>query len=143
MRCCSEGKAKLAGVALCHPYFWGSELIGSETSDPTVRGRVEGLWRVANRQGVGVDDSWFNPMAEDAPSLRGLGCERLMVAWPRRMCWRRGEGVLRGSEGERVERGGGVLVEAEGEDHVFFYMKPECVKALELRETMVAFIKRK
>ncbi|ONK54902.1 uncharacterized protein A4U43_UnF9900 [Asparagus officinalis] len=141
MRAGAEGIA-LEGIQLVHPFFWGTERIGSETmlKAGTVK-FIANLWTAVTTPDVGPDDPRFNPIAKSSPSLKGLGCRRAMVCVAD--CDRLAERgrayceVLRGSgwKGE-VE-----LVESKGE-HVFHLKSPEGEEALALLKKMVEFFTR-
>ncbi|OVA12566.1 Alpha/beta hydrolase fold-3 [Macleaya cordata] len=76
-----DGLRSIRGAFLVHPYFWGSDPIGSETGmDPGRKSIVERIWLfVSPLSSDGIDDPMFNPFAPGAPSLSGLGCEKVLV----------------------------------------------------------------
>ncbi|KAH7655447.1 Carboxylesterase protein [Dioscorea alata] len=129
---------EVLGMVLIHPYFWGSEVIGEETRDPTTRSFMEGLWKMACVEEIGhVDHELYNPLMEGR--LGGLKCGKVMVMVA-------GKDVLR-ERGrvyyEKVKESGWdgevELHESEEEEHVFHLNKPECDKALALLDKIVAF----
>ncbi|KAJ6400092.1 hypothetical protein OIU84_015698 [Salix udensis] len=74
----------LLGIALVHPYFWGSVRIGSEAGYPddkflVNRGYVDRVWPFICPSNPDNDDPRVNPVAGGAPSLAGLGCKRVLV----------------------------------------------------------------
>ncbi|CAN1776575.1 Probable carboxylesterase 2, partial [Linum perenne] len=71
----------LLGAALVHPYFWGSEPIGSESVNhlPEAKAGANSLWPFICPSNPDNDDPRVNPVAEDGPGLVGLGCRRVLV----------------------------------------------------------------
>ncbi|CAN0922257.1 Probable carboxylesterase 2 [Linum grandiflorum] len=109
---------EILGAALVHPYFWGSELIGSEAIYYPPEAKE------------GNDDPRVNPVAEDGPGLVGLGCRRVLVCVAekdvlRDRGWMYYEAKLVGSGW----KGTAEFVETEGKDHVFHIIEPDCVEA--------------
>ncbi|XP_066318699.1 tuliposide A-converting enzyme 2, chloroplastic-like [Miscanthus floridulus] len=144
-----QARPPLKGAVLIHPWFWGSEAVGEEPADPAVRAMGAGLWFFACPETSGMDDPRMNPMAPAAPGLHTLACERVMV------CAAEGDFLRwRGrayAEAVAAARGGGLgvgdaaaagveLLETMGEGHVFYLFKPDCDKAKEMMDKMVAFI---
>ncbi|ONK60789.1 uncharacterized protein A4U43_C08F22620 [Asparagus officinalis] len=128
------------GMILIHPYFWGTEPIGSEVArDPKERKFYEDVWKFVNSGGAHADDPMVNVMAENAPSLKGLPCERVMVAVAGKDALvERGRAyyqALKGSGwGGEVE-----LVDIEDVEHCFHLKNPEVDEAMGLIEKMAAF----
>jgi acetyl esterase/lipase len=134
--------ARLKGAVLIHPWFWGSEAVGEETRHPLARAMGGRLWTFACPGSSGVDDPRMNPLAPDAPGLDTLACDRVMVcvAEGDHLRWRgrayaEALAAARGGDGQGVE-----LLETEGEGHVFHLMKPDCDKAKEMFDRIVAFV---
>ncbi|PPS19418.1 hypothetical protein GOBAR_AA01156 [Gossypium barbadense] len=69
----------LLGIALVHPYFWGSEPIGSEALNPDGKAVVDRLWPFLCPANQDNNDPRVNPVSTDGPSLVGLGCRRVLV----------------------------------------------------------------
>ncbi|KAF8695147.1 hypothetical protein HU200_037758 [Digitaria exilis] len=133
------GSPRVEGAVMLHPWFGGSKRIEGETE---VAAEVTAVfWKYACPGAVGgVDDPRLNPLAPGAPALEKLGCARMLVctgskdwfyargrayyeavaasAWPGEVAWH----------------------ESEGEEHVFFLEKPECEKAEQLMDRVVAFV---
>jgi acetyl esterase/lipase len=138
------GRPPLKGAVLIHPWFWGSEAVGEEPQDPALRAMGGGLWFFSCPETSGMDDPRMNPMAPGAPGLQHLACERVLV------CAAEGDFLRwRGrayAEAVAAARGGGLgdtgveLLETAGEGHVFYLFKPDCDKAKEMLDKMVAFI---
>uniref|UniRef100_A0ACD5YNA4 Uncharacterized protein n=1 Tax=Avena sativa TaxID=4498 RepID=A0ACD5YNA4_AVESA len=132
--------ARLKGAVLIHPWFWGSEAVGEETRHPVTRAMGGRLWMFACPGSTGVDDPRMNPLAPGAPGLETLACERVMVcvAEGDHLRWRGrayAEALAAARGGDGVE-----LLETEGEGHVFHLFKPDCDKAKEMFDRIVAFV---
>ncbi|ONK54755.1 uncharacterized protein A4U43_UnF11900 [Asparagus officinalis] len=72
---------RIEGMILAHPYFWGATPIDGEIKNPLVRLMLDWAWRVVSSDEISssLDHPSINPVAEGAPDLAGLGCERAMV----------------------------------------------------------------
>ncbi|XP_010943013.1 probable carboxylesterase 12 [Elaeis guineensis] len=131
---------RVRGLVLVHPYFLRREPYPSELVDKGLKEKIDGLWLLVCPGTVGMDDPLVNPLAEAAPSLKGLGCEKVLV------CAAEKDGLKDSGrayyEGVRRSGWGGELewFESEGEGHAFHFMKMSCEKALELMERTVKFI---
>ncbi|KAH0452218.1 hypothetical protein IEQ34_019517 [Dendrobium chrysotoxum] len=128
------------GMALVHPYFWGSEAVGSEGREESWRAWMDGLWRAVSGGGKGMDDAWINPAAEGEETVARLGCRRVLICVAERDPMReRGRAYweMLKSSGWRGEV---EIVETEGEGHVFHLEKAEGdVKVRELMDDLVTF----
>ncbi|CAL4887181.1 unnamed protein product [Urochloa decumbens] len=144
------GGAKLKGAVMIHPWFWGSEAVGEEPREPAFRAMGAGLWFFSCPGATSMDDPRMNPMAPGAPPLGKLACERVLVCaaegdflrW-RGRAYAEAVAKARGCAlgGENNAGGGGVeLMETAGEGHVFYLFKPDCDKAKEMLDKIVAFI---
>ena len=132
---------KIEGLALVHPYFWGSEPLGTETTDPASREFVERVWRTACPTTEGADDPLINPLAAAAPPLKGLACRRVVVfVAGKDILKERGRAFYEALVGCGWE-GEAELVEDEGMDHVFHLFDPASDEAVAKMEKMVAFLK--
>ncbi|RLN07331.1 gibberellin receptor GID1L2 [Panicum miliaceum] len=142
-----RGHAPLKGAVLIHPWFWGSEAVGEEPREPAFRAMGAGLWFFACPGTSDMDDPRMNPMAPGAPGLGALACERVMVCaaegdflrW-RGRAYAEAVAAARGVGLEDAGGGGVELLETMGEGHVFYLFKPDCDKAKEMLDKMVAFI---
>ncbi|KAJ4977947.1 hypothetical protein NE237_008727 [Protea cynaroides] len=144
MRMRAEPDVKLLGVALIHPYFWGSEPIGSEAKAPneSQKEAADRVWPFACPSNPDCDDPRINPMAANAPSLVELGCIRVLV-------FVAAEDVLKDRGWlycEALGRSGWMgtveIRETEEEGHCFHLDKPESMKASELVTCLAAFLNR-
>ncbi|CAI0465233.1 unnamed protein product [Linum tenue] len=135
---------RLLGVALVHPYFWGSTPIGSEPiyPQPDAKAVTERLWPFICPSSPDNDDPRVNPMTPDGPSLVGLGCKRVLVYVAEKDLlkdrgWLYYEAVGRSGWMGVVEIG-----ETEGEGHGFHLYDLESEKAEALIKRLAAFFNR-
>ncbi|CAH2050673.1 unnamed protein product [Thlaspi arvense] len=119
------GELTLVGAFLTHPYFFGSEPIGSEPKHGFEQTLHYRCWNFVYPDAPGgINNPMISPMAAGAPSLVTLGCRRLFVGVA-------GEDEIRdrgvwyyeavkdsGWEGE-IE-----LFEIEGEGHAHQVLRP-------------------
>ncbi|XP_008805889.1 tuliposide A-converting enzyme 2, chloroplastic-like [Phoenix dactylifera] len=130
---------RIRGMVLIHPYFAGRDPFPSELADMGLKEKMDGLWVLACPGTVGMDDPLVNPLAEAAPSLKGLGCEKVLVCVAEKDVLReRGRAYY---EGLKRSGWGGVVewLESEGVGHAF-HVQNDCEQALELMERTVKFI---
>ncbi|KAJ4977691.1 hypothetical protein NE237_008471 [Protea cynaroides] len=142
MRMGAEPGLKLLGLALVHPFFWGSEPIGSEAKAPNQnrKASVDRIWPYTCPSNPDNDDPRINPMAANAPSLVELGCSRVLV-------FVAAEDVLRDRGWlyyEALGRSGWMgtveFRETEEEDHCFHLYKPKSMKAIDLVTCLATFL---
>ncbi|KDP38376.1 hypothetical protein JCGZ_04301 [Jatropha curcas] len=133
---------ELLGIALVHPYFWGSDPIGSEAADPDKKAHIDRLWPFICPSNPDNDDLRINPVALGGPGLTGLGCKRVLVSVAEK-------DVLkdRGWVYYRVLSGSGwmgvvEIGETEGEDHAFHLNDLESQKAKNLIQRLAHFFNR-
>ncbi|KAF3339455.1 tuliposide A-converting enzyme 1 [Carex littledalei] len=134
------GGAKIRGAVLIHPYFLSSKEVESEKTDPVTTKKLTSLWKIVCPSTTGSDDPWINPLAENAPSLSGLGCERVLVLVG-------GTDTLRDRGRDYYEKlkvcgwkGEVKLWEAIGEGHCFHLRKPESDHAGAQDEVICKFL---
>ncbi|XP_008805244.2 probable carboxylesterase 2 [Phoenix dactylifera] len=140
-----RAEAKIEGLVLIHPHFWGSDRMGCEkdrVDKPFLEAEMlDRLWPFAWGSAVESDDPQINPMAEGAPSLAGLGCGRVLVVTAERDVLRdRGRAYCKALRGSGW-RGVVELLETEAEDHVFHLLNPGCDKALEMMTRLAGFLR--
>ncbi|XP_030450731.1 probable carboxylesterase 12 [Syzygium oleosum] len=127
-----------AGIALVHPFFWGSEPVGTESTEAGRRAWTVGFLKMTCPTISGADDPIINPAAD--PGLGRLGCGKVLVFVAEKDGLRsRGwyyEEVLKKSGW----RGSVGVVETKGEDHVFHLMNPSCENAVDLMKRLVKFL---
>ncbi|KAI7729091.1 hypothetical protein M8C21_007323 [Ambrosia artemisiifolia] len=136
-----HGGVKILGVFLSHPYFWGSEPLGSEpltSRDTSILYRTWMLVYPGAQEGI--DNPHINPFAKIAPCLGRLGCKRLMVCVAskdelRDRGFRYYEVVKEsGWEGELS------VFEDEGEGHGFHIFNPNTMNAKEMFKRLAGFV---
>ncbi|CAL5081807.1 unnamed protein product [Urochloa decumbens] len=132
---------RIEGVVLLHAGFAGREPIDGETPEwMEISGK---LWCFVCPDATdGADDPRMNPMAAAAPSLRKLPCKRVLVCVAEKDFTRpRGrayyEALVASGWSGAVE-----LFESEGQEHVFFLIKPGSDEAVELMDRLVSFFAR-
>ncbi|XP_044490258.1 probable carboxylesterase 7 [Mangifera indica] len=128
------------GIVLCHPYFWGNEAVGNETSDAKSRKFIETLWRFAYPETTGCDDPWINPVVDR--DLSKLSCRRVLVFVAEKdlLCAR---GWYYHQKLKEIGWGGEVEVfETKGEDHVFHLFNPAGENAEAMLKKTAAFYLR-
>ncbi|CAN6196213.1 unnamed protein product [Urochloa humidicola] len=146
MMAASEGEAgsgtaavvQIEGAVLLHAGFAGRELIDGETPEWNEISRK--LWCFACPEARdGPDDPRMNPLAAAAPSLQSLPCRRVLVCVA-------GKDLLRPRGRAYYEAlaasgwsGAVELFESEGQEHVFFLLKPGSDEALALMDRLVSF----
>ncbi|KAL6995532.1 hypothetical protein U1Q18_005667 [Sarracenia purpurea var. burkii] len=129
----------ILGIALVHPYFWGSVPIGSETLDPVRKGLVDRGWPFVCPSSPDCDDPRINPVAAGAPSLAGLGCRRVLVCVAEKDVMRDRGWVYFRALGRIGWMGVVEIHETDGEDHAFHLFDLECEKAKDLIGRLAAF----
>ncbi|XP_062175911.1 probable carboxylesterase 2 [Alnus glutinosa] len=137
-----EGLAgvKLQGIALVHPYFWGKEPIGGETTEAQRRAMVEYFWRFVCPATSGTDDPYINPASD--PKLGSLGCGSVLVCVAEKDLLKE-RGLYYCELLEKSGWGGAVeVMEAPGEDHVFHLRDPLSENSVALLNRIVSFINR-
>ncbi|KAK2992283.1 hypothetical protein RJ640_020276 [Escallonia rubra] len=135
---------EILGVGLDHPYFWGSDSIGSEgvhreSITVVTKSNMVRLWPFVCLSNPDNDDPRINPVAEGAPNLVGLVFKRVLVSVA-------GKDLLRDRGWmyyEALSRSGWMGVveihETEGEDHGFHFRNLDYEKAKDLIRRQAAF----
>lgn len=142
----SGARKEFEGLVLVHPLFWGSERMGSETDpDPDNVLKPEQLdagWQLVHgpQEETDLDDPRLNPLTERAPPLGGLGCKRVLVCVAGRDLLRERGRAYWEKLGKCGWRGTAEMVESEGEDHGFYFERPESDGAVELMGRLVGFL---
>jgi acetyl esterase/lipase len=135
---------KIKGLLLCHPWFGGSEPIGSESKDPVKKENSLKFWRFIYPESTSLDDPFMNPLAAKEGMDGVYKCEKVLVTVAQKDELRdRGrlyhdkllEALSSGKWGGRAE-----FYEAEEEDHVFYLHNSSCEKAGEMMQKVVSFI---
>ncbi|XP_059635174.1 probable carboxylesterase 2 [Cornus florida] len=133
--------AGILGMALVHPYFWGSDRIGSEALHPA-KDATSRLWPFVCPSSPDNDDPRNNPVAEGAPSLMGLECRRVLVCVAEKDLLRDRGWVYYEVLGRSGWMGVVEIQETKGEDHAFHLHNLECEKTAELIRRLAAFFNR-
>ncbi|KAK9096893.1 hypothetical protein Sjap_022390 [Stephania japonica] len=138
----ADGALKIAGSVLIHPYFWGSERVGSEMEDPESRAAIERTWKFACPGSAGCDDPLINP-AKD-PNLRGLGlgCGRVLVCVAEKDIFRERGRLYFEALGGCGWNGVVEFLETQDEGHVFHLFNPDSDKAKEFIKEVGLFLNR-
>ncbi|KAL9247531.1 hypothetical protein vseg_020955 [Gypsophila vaccaria] len=138
-RSCSSEKVCFEGMVLIHPYFWGTDPIGSEPQDPRKQ-MVDKWWMFVCPSDKGCDDPLINPFSDEAPKVDKIICNRMMVLVAEKdvLCERGRyycENVRKSGWKGQVE-----YFVSKGEDHVFHLFDGECEKAMEMMKKIALFI---
>ncbi|KAF7050962.1 hypothetical protein CFC21_059254 [Triticum aestivum] len=133
--------ARVRGIGLLHPYFLSAEKADGETEQSWLRGKLEELWPFAcGGRTAGLDDPRVNPVADGAPSLRRLGCDRVLVCVAEDELRLRGKAYHDGLLGSGWAEGDVELLDSIGEDHQFFLREPPSATALVLMDRLAALL---
>ncbi|XP_022962038.1 probable carboxylesterase 2 [Cucurbita moschata] len=133
---------ELVGVALEHPYFWGSARTAKEAEDSMRTRLFERLWGFICPARPENDDPWVNPVAEGAARLAGMGSGRVLVCVAEKDVLRdRGRHYYEALAGSGW-LGVAEIVESEDEDHLFHLNDLEGQKAKDLIRRLGAFFNR-
>lgn len=141
----SDANKEVDGLVLVHPLFWGSERMGSETDpDPDNVLKPEQLdagWQLVcgPQEEVDLDDPRLNPFTERAPPLGGLGCKRVLVCVAGRDLLRERGRAYWEKLGKSGWKGTAEIMESVGEDHGFYFERPESDTAVELMDRVVSW----
>ncbi|KAG6674741.1 hypothetical protein I3842_15G060100 [Carya illinoinensis] len=137
-------KVGILGVVLEHPYFWGSNPIGSEAHlDLNKKALVDRLWPLVCPYSPDNDGPQVNPVAKGAPSLVGLGCKRVLVCVAEKDMLRDRGWLYYEALGRSGWKGSLEIKETEGEDHAFYLNDLESEKAKDLIKHLAAFYNNK
>ncbi|KAJ0231902.1 carboxylesterase 2 [Hirschfeldia incana] len=136
----SDHTVKIKGIGMIHPYFWGTQPIGSEVTDEARKQMVDGWWRFVCPSDKGSDDPWINPFADGSPDLEGLECERVMITVAEKDILRERGNMYYERLVNSKWRGNAEIMEAKGKDHVFHIFEPDCDEAKEMVRRLALFI---
>ncbi|KAH7575213.1 hypothetical protein JRO89_XS02G0063600 [Xanthoceras sorbifolium] len=128
----------VAGMILCHPFFWGSELLHGETQSWS--DLIAIFWGQISPNSSGIDDPWLNPSRD--PNLARVGFPRLQVfvsekdsAQLRERGWYYAQ-KLRESGWSGYQE----VTDFQGEDHDFHMSNLTSRNSTILRNSIVTFI---
>jgi acetyl esterase/lipase len=135
--------ARVRGLGLLHPYFLSAGKADGEIKQSWLRAKLEELWPfVCGGRTAGIDDPRVNPVADGAPSLRLLGCDRVLVCLAEEELRLRGKAYHEGLLASGWAEADAELLDSVGEDHEFFLREPSSAKALVLMGRLVGFLER-
>lgn len=136
-----HGGMKIFGVLLSQPYFLGSKPIGSESNFDNNKNLLYKTWEIAYPNAPnGFDNPLINPFSNEAPSLSGLQCSRLLVCVAEKDELRE-RGVRYFNAVKKSEWKGKIeLFEVEGEDHCFHFFNPDCDNAKMMIKRLASFL---
>ncbi|KAG0485300.1 hypothetical protein HPP92_009379 [Vanilla planifolia] len=141
LRAAAEGLA-IKGMTLIHPYFWGSVPIGTEITDPIHRGVHDRFWMFLYPESAGLDDPRRNPVAQGAPSLALLGCERVLVTVAEKDFLRERGKLYYEKLKESGWRGEAQLICTPAADHVFHLVLPDSEQAKAMTKLLSLFFQK-
>ncbi|KAJ1376261.1 Alpha/Beta hydrolase fold [Sesbania bispinosa] len=136
----SSGQFKVPGLIMVHPYFWGKEPIGVEITDPERKKMVDKWWDFVCPSDKGNDDPLINPFVEEAPDLKGVGCNKVLVTIAEKDILRERGKLYHKKLVNSGWKGTAEFYETRGEDHVFHIFNPNSDKAKSLIKRIAAFI---
>ncbi|XP_066351842.1 probable carboxylesterase 2 [Miscanthus floridulus] len=143
--------ARVQGMALVHPFFLsppapapgdkGSKAAeeGEVAKYAWVRGKLAEMWAFAcgeGRTAAGPDD----PLADGAPSLRRLGCARVLVCLADDALVAEGKAYYDGLLASGWAAADAELLDSAPADHEFHVREPDSAKAVLLMDRLVALI---
>ncbi|GKV42792.1 hypothetical protein SLEP1_g50159 [Rubroshorea leprosula] len=133
---------KISRAFYTHPYFWGSEAVGSEPTENRAKLLPYKVWiYLYPTVPGGIDSPMTNPVAPGAPSLAGLGCSKLLVSVSEKdILWSRGISFYNAVK-ESGWKGEAELIEVEGEGHAFHIVNYESESAKKFIVRLASFLK--
>ncbi|KAK0579382.1 hypothetical protein LWI29_025490 [Acer saccharum] len=132
---------EILGIALVHPYFWGSDRIGSESLHP--RSAEAGrCWPLICPSNPDNDDPRVNPVVAGGPSLVGLGCRRALVCVAENDVFKDRGWVYYDALSKCGWMGVAEIIQTDGEDHAFHLHDLQSEKAKDLIGRLAAFFNR-
>ncbi|KAL4309456.1 hypothetical protein GQ457_01G026370 [Hibiscus cannabinus] len=131
---------KVLGIGMIHPYFWGTNPIGSEFTDGIRKELVDKWWLYVCPSDKGCDDPLINPFVDGSPDLAGLGCDRVLVIVAEKDILKDRGRFYYDKLVKSEWKGKAEIMENEGEDHVFHIFNPESDKAKSLIKRLAAFL---
>ncbi|GLT78477.1 hypothetical protein SLA2020_500110 [Shorea laevis] len=139
---CLPNNVKISRAFYTHPYFWGSEAVGSEPTENREKLLPYKVWiYLYSTVPGGVDCPMINPVAPGAPSLAVLGCSKLLVSVSEKdLLWSRGISFYNAVK-ESGWKGEAELIEVEGEGHAFHIVNYESESAKKFIVRLASFLK--
>ncbi|TXG52370.1 hypothetical protein EZV62_021539 [Acer yangbiense] len=131
---------KVCGIGMINPYFWGKDPIGVEVSDEFRKKMVDSWWMFVCTSENGCDDPLINPFVDGAPSLDGLGCDKVLVVVAEKDILRDRGRLYYNKLVNSGWAGKAEIIEVEDEDHVFHIFDHTTDKAKSLIKRLASFI---
>ncbi|ESW08661.1 hypothetical protein PHAVU_009G063600 [Phaseolus vulgaris] len=131
---------KVKGLVMVNPYFWGKEAIGVEITDPERKKMVDMWWDFVCPSDKGNDDPLINPFVQEAPSVEGVACEKVLVIVAEKDILKERGKLYHKMLSNSGWKGKAEFYETLGEDHVFHIFNPDCDKAKSLIKRIADFI---
>ncbi|KAG0523970.1 hypothetical protein BDA96_07G169300 [Sorghum bicolor] len=140
--------ARVLGMALLHPFFLSppppAAAAGDEVANYAwVRAKLAEMWEFAcgeGRTAAGPDDPRVNPLADGAPSLRRLGCGRVLVCLADDALVAEGKAYYEALLASGWDAADAELLDSAPADHEFHLREPDSDKAVLLMDRLVARI---
>lgn len=132
---------KILGIVMIMPYFWGKQPTGVEVTDQFRKQMVDNWWLFVCPSDKGCDDPLINPLAEGAPSVAGLACDKLLVIVAEKDILNdRGRLYYENLVHTTNWAGKADFVQVNGEDHVFHIFDPNSHNAKTMIKRWASFI---
>ncbi|XVE70033.1 hypothetical protein DITRI_Ditri10aG0039100 [Diplodiscus trichospermus] len=131
---------KILGIGMIHPYFWGTNPIGSEVNDRFRKELVDNWWLYVCPSDKGCDDPLINPFVDGSPDLEGLACDSILVIVAEKDILKDRGRFYYDKLVKSGWKGKAEIMETEGEDHVFHIFNPDCDKAKSLIKRLASFL---
>ncbi|XP_022772844.1 probable carboxylesterase 2 [Durio zibethinus] len=131
---------KILGIGMIHPYFWGTNPIGSEVTDRFRKELVDKWWLYVCPSDKGCDDPLINPFVDGSPDLSRLACDRILVIVAEKDILKDRGRFYYDKLVKSGWKGKAEIMETEGEDHVFHIFNPDCDKAKSLIKRLASFL---
>ncbi|CAO2169401.1 unnamed protein product [Urochloa humidicola] len=134
------GAARVEGMALVHPYFLSPACDVAAGKD-WVRRKLAEMWVFAcGGKTTGSGDPRVDPLAEGAPSLRRLGCGRVLVCLAEDALVAEGAAYYDALLESGWAAGDVELLDSRPADHEFHLREPDSAKAVILMDRLVALV---
>ncbi|XVE55928.1 hypothetical protein DITRI_Ditri03aG0196600 [Diplodiscus trichospermus] len=133
-------KLKILGIGMIHPYFWGTNPIGSEVDNRFRKELVDKWWLFVCPSDKGCDDPLINPFVDGSSDLAGLACDRILVLVAEKDILKDRGRLYHDELVKSGWKGKAEIMETEGEDHVFHIFDHDSAKARCLIKRLASFL---
>lgn len=134
-------EVNILGAFLIQPYFWGSNFNSNKSCTQEKERLACEIWKLSYPSAPGgIDNPMINPLADDAPSLSGLGCSRLLVNVAEKDILRNTGTLYAEAVRKSGWKGEVELFEVEGKDHSFHIFDPEDEEAKIQMQLLASFL---